>query len=257
MMLVRLPAWAFAVLLCALTSVSAHAAQTAALTPLRTLVYHVSYSAQTRNQEQTSGFLSGAGAGAIAYGNAQVDRRSTVDDDGTLTVDVIAATGDGGLVVDAAYAGTNSAQPKLRIAIMQDGRLVYDPRQALSVQAQRVLPLLARGLIAGRDVSPGASWSTPHAAPGKGTVSYNVRRTDGGAATLATDDSFTVPGTQGFSENDRGIVVYQTDRLCPASVDLSIHERHMPEPEQYASTEGRLTASLVRDSFAAKFSSSP
>ena len=226
----------------------ARAADAPPIAVLRTLTYTVAYSAQTRNDEQTSGFL-GGGTGAIAMGNAHVERNASTDDAGTLTVDVLAATADGGLVVDAAYTGKTSAQPKIRVAILRDGRLTFDPRLSLSVEAQHVLPMLARGFVADRDVSPGTSWSVPLAAPAKGETTYRVKRVDGAEATLAIDTTIDVPGVRGFSESETGMLVYHTDRLCPTAVDLTIHERHAPAPDQYATTNARLTASLAHDSF--------
>lgn len=234
--------------LLAVSLAPARAAEPPPIAVLRTLTYAVAYSAQTRSDEQTSGFR-GGGAGAIATGNAHVERNASTDDAGTLTVEVLAATADGGLVVDAAYDGRTATQPKTRVAITREGRLSFDPRRSLSVEAEHLLPMLARGFVADRDVSPGTSWSVPLPAPAKGAATYSVKRVDGAAATLAVDTTIDVPGVRGFSESETGTLVYHTDRLCPTAVDLTIHERHAPAPDQYATTNARLTASLAHDSF--------
>jgi hypothetical protein len=216
--------------------------------PLRTLVYTIAYSTQARNEERTSGFTSTGNA--VPMGNASIDRTADVNDDGTLTIDVVAATNDGGLVVDAAFAGKTTTQPGMRVAIFSDGRLSYDPRQTLSAEAARVLPLLARGLIAGRDISPGSTWSA--SAPfgsSRGTMTYRVKHVEGERVDLTIQGTITVPGPRGFSEVDEGSTTYATDRLCPIAYELDAHSRHQPSAEQYVTESAHLSARLVSDSF--------
>ena len=221
--------------------------------PLRTLVYAVQFSAQTRNAEQTSGFTgSDTGPQSTGVGHGLVERSSTVSDDGTLTVDVVGASADAGLVVDASYTGKNSAQAPVRVAIYPDGRLAFDPLKPLSPQAARLLPLLARGFVAGRDVSAGSTWKTEVAAPAKGTVTYRVSEIQGEVATIAIDGEIKVVGARGYDEVDHGTTRYATDRLCPVSYDLTARSRHQPTADQTVTENAHLTATLVSDTFAKK-----
>jgi hypothetical protein len=208
----------------------------------------VKVSATSSNEEQTSGFFSRTGA--TSMGNAAVERRETVSDDGTLSVDVVAATADGGLVTDVSFTGKNEEQPKVRVAIFADGRLSYDPRQQLSLAATHVLPLLARGLVAQRAVDPGEEWRSSAPAPMQGTTTYRVTALRGEDATLAIDGIFSAPGPRGFSEHRQGTLVYATDRLCPLRYDVTAISRHQPAPEQFVTRNERVTATLVSDSFA-------
>ncbi len=214
---------------------------------VRTLVYTVQLSAVTKNEEQTSGF-SGSGGG-VSTGHGNVARTSEVSDDGTLTVDVIGATSDLGLVVDASFAGKNSTQPPIRVAIFPDGRLSYDPGKTLSLEAARILPLLARGLLNGRDVTAGATWKTEIAAPARGSTTYRILDVHGTVATIGIETDVKVPGPQGYDEQAQEKTTYATDRVCPVIVDLQARSRHSPSAEQYVTTSTHLSASLVRDSF--------
>ncbi|HTJ27582.1 MAG TPA: hypothetical protein VMA36_15585 [Candidatus Limnocylindria bacterium] len=236
------------------------AAPAAAPKPLRTLVYAIAYATRARNEELTSGFTGAVNMGnarggqrlpaAATAGDATVDRQADVSDDGTLTINVIAATGDGGLVVDAAFAGKTTTQPTIRVAIFADGRLSYDPRDTLSAQAGRVLPLLARGIIANRDVSPGSSWSTAVPfAQARGSTLYRVVHVDGERAELAIERQMTVEGPRGFSEQDHGTATYATDRLCPLAFELDAYARHQPAPDQYVTESAHLSAKLISDTF--------
>ena len=219
------------------------------LKPLRTLVYAVVYTAQNRNDEKVSGFNS-AGNGAGTPGNV-ITRVSDTGDDGTLTVSVVAATGDGGLVVDAAFAGKSTQQPVSRVAIFSDGRLSIPPDATLSPAAIYLLPLLARGLVANQPIQQGATWSRPAAEPAKGTTTFHVLLVDGEKATLKIDASVSVRGARGYDETDAGTAVYDTAKLAPVSYDLVATSRHTVA-EQYITSSARLTAKLVSDSFGAK-----
>jgi hypothetical protein len=216
--------------------------------PLRTLVYAVQYSAQSRNDEQTSGFTGNGGGPGTAGG--LVTRTTDAGDDGTLTVNVIAATPDGGLVVDASFVGKTTTQPALRVAIFPDGRLSLDPSAVLSPEAVEVLPLLARGLVAGRDVSVGSSWTIDDAPPLKGSHSYKVTALDVDVATLAIAGTRNLSGARGYDQSDTGTAQYDTVHLCPLSYDLTSNQHHTVGTSQFVSTNARLTAKLVSDSFA-------
>jgi hypothetical protein len=233
----------------------------AAPTPLRTLVYAVSYSSHSLSEEATSGFTGAVspqdGRGmrrapaATTAGDATVERRAEVSDDGRLTVDVVAATKDGGLVVDAAFAGKVTMQPAIRVAIFPDGRLSYDPRLALSAQAARVLPLLARGLLADHDVSPGSTWNAAAPFPGaRGSTFFRVTHVQEERADITIQREMTVTGPRGFSEQDHGNTTYALDRLCPLELELDAQARHSPSPDQYVTETAHLSAKLISDTFA-------
>jgi hypothetical protein len=228
---------------------SAQAAQLPAK-PLRTLVYSVQFTAKTTNEEHTSGLSSESGA--LAAGSATTRRTSNVDDSGTLTAAVVAAPGDGGLVIDASFAGKATTQPPVRVAVYSDGRLTYAPGADLSPEAARLLPLLARGIVAERDVSPGSSWTIAAPPPLKGAYTYHVTAVDGDTASFGIDIDMSAPGPKGFDEHGKATAKYDTKRLCPTQFDYTGTSRHQPAMDQYVTTTAHLTAALVSDSFAPK-----
>ena len=223
--------------------------------PLRTLTYDVAYSVQT-TQETLVSNLMGGNADSRPHtpdvGKGSVSRGFGSNDRGTLTVDVIAATGDGGLVVDASYEGREARQPALRVAIMSDGRLLFDPKRSLSAQARRLLPLLSRAMIDNRDVSPGSTWSTPFALPAKGATTYHVVHRDETRATIAITVDAVVAGPSGYDEHADGTTTYATDVLCPTAYDIRIRVRQQLTPEKLESSDAHVSATLVRDTFAKK-----
>jgi hypothetical protein len=249
------PRWlaAAALLACAGSIPLAAAAQPAPpAKAFRTIVYDVAYSTITLRREQTSGFGKNIGTGATTSvaGSGAVDRRFTADDRGTLTVAVIAATRDGGLVVDAAFAGKTASHPPVRVAIFKDGGLSYDPNTPLSPAAIRFLPLLSRGLVAEKTIAPGEFWTAAAAAPASGNTTYRVLQVDGERATLGIDAAVSLRGPAGFDEHSEGQTVYATDLLSPLSLDLTSHVRRQISAEQNDTIDSRLVVTLVSDSFA-------
>jgi hypothetical protein len=218
--------------------------------PLRTLVYSVQFSANTTNEEKTSGF--DGNNTFTPYGSGMTKRSSNVDDSGTLTANVIAATPDGGLAIDTAFAGKTGSQPPVRIVVYSDGRLSVPPAAQISPEVPRLLPLLARGIVADRTVAPGESWSIPATPPVKGAYTFHVTGVDGDAATFAIDVDMSAPGPQGFDEHGKATATYDTAKLCPLRYDYTGVSRHSPAMDQYVTTTAHLTATLVSDSFAKK-----
>jgi hypothetical protein len=227
--------------------------------PLRTLVYEVQSSAHSTHEKKTSGFNGSYGGGPVGMtGPAGVAGIGTAaagldgSDSGTLTIEIVAATKDGGLVVDTAYAGRLSSQPRTRIALYPDGRLVADPSKPLGPEALHILPLLARGFIADRDVSPGSSWTVAAPPPAKGSTTYRVSRLDGDQATIALEGSITLPGVNGFDESDRGTTTYATNLISPVSYDLNARIRRQLGVDESITTDTHMKVTLVSDTFAKK-----
>ena len=231
----------------------------APIKPLRQLVYDVTYTARTTHETKSSGFNGGFGAGtngdgnpSVAAGSGAANQFMNGDDRGKLAIDVIAATPDGGLVVDAAFTGTVNVQPKTRVAIFKDGRMSVDPAHPLAPETTRMLPLIARGFIADRDVAAGSTWSIPAAAPAKGSTTYRVQSSDGHLARIAIEGVWSMPGATGFDESDQGTTTYATDIVSPVSYDLTARIHRQLGIDQSMTTSAHLTATLVSDTMAKK-----
>ena len=228
---------------------------------LRTLVYDVTYTAHTTHEVKSSGFNSGYGGGGggfvesnsgVAAGSGATSQFMNGDDHGKLTINVVAAPADGGLVVDTAFAGSTNVQPTTRVAIFKDGRMSVDPAHPLAPETARLLPLIARGFIADRDVSAGSTWSVPAPAPAKGSTTYKVQSSDGHLARIAMEGVVTVPGPTGFDESSQGVTTYATDVVSPVSYDVTARIRRQLGIDQLMTTNAHLTATLVSDTMAKK-----
>jgi hypothetical protein len=219
-----------------------------ALKPLRVMVYDVIYSTSTLRREHTSGFTGSEFGGSVA-GLGLVDRRFGSDDTGTLTVSIVAATRDGGLVADVTFAGRSVNQSTVRVAILRDGGLTYDPRLALSPAATGLLPFLARGLLAERNVNVDSAWTVAARPPAAGQTTYKVVATDGDRATIEIESAIAVRGAAAFAESTQGRALYATELLSPLSLDLHSTVRRDVSAEETDTVDSRLSAKLRSDVF--------
>jgi hypothetical protein len=237
-MLARPAAYA---LLAAFAALAPPAAQGAGEKPLRTLTFEVRYAVSSTREQRISG---------LSYGQSSGPTSATVglggDDSGTMTVNVVAATADKGLVVDVSYNGKTTKQPPIRVAILSDGRLGYDPKTPICDQALQVLPLLARGMFLDRELAQGVSWSTPYAAPVTGTKSYRVTAVSGMRVTFAVSSSMTLGGPQGFDEHTDGTLEYEVDAQAPLRLDVQTRG-HRVTPDGLETTDTSLSATLQSD----------
>jgi hypothetical protein len=222
---------------------------------LRTLVYDVTYAAHTAHEMKTSGFngaYGNPGENPSASGSGTAGVGLDGSDSGRLTIDVVAATADGGLVVDAAYTGRLHNQPTMRVAIFPDGRLSAAPGKTIGPEALHLLPLLARGFVANRAIETGATWTVNAPPPARGATTYRVSGMNGQAATIALEGSLSVSGIGGFDESDTGTTTYATDLLSPIAYDLNARIRRQIGVEESTTTTLHMVATLVSDTFAKK-----
>jgi hypothetical protein len=204
--------------------------------PLRVIVYDVTYMVST------------TAADNVSAGTTQ--RSSLTTDRGKLTVDVVAAPEDGRLIVDAAFAGYTPDRSAVRVAISKSGDLSADPATPVSAAAVGVLPMLARGLLVGRDVSPGSTWDVAAAAPSRGTITYRVLHSDDERATLAVAGQVSIRRPDGFDSQSSATVAYDTVHLCPLHYDVTTIVRRQASMSRFVTSTTHLVADLVSDSFA-------
>jgi hypothetical protein len=208
--------------------------------PLRTLVYDVQWDSTATRSTRDSG-IGGAASG-------QSNAVAAAPDSGTMTIDVLAATNDGGLVVDAAFDGKTTKQPAARIALAENGSMNWNPGTEVAPQTRRLLPLLARGIVKDHDFTAGSTWTTPAPPPATGSLTYKVRQVEGTFATFDlsyTISTATMPRTD---ENGQATVSYDTFHVCPMKLDLQAHARRTLAMNASETVDYHLVARLVSDS---------
>lgn len=240
------------------------------LRPLRTLTYAVDVSVSNVLDTAGGGISSGARPVVITKGrtvgqrgspaaSGSGDKRDTrsATTRGTITVDVLAATDDEGLVVEISEDATPRARPKMRIAIAADGVVYYDPSKSDNVSEEEyaVLHWLARGFYGDRPTDPGTSWTVDLSANGHTDVErYRVLSREEQSVTLDYALDERSAGARGYAGSREGSLVYDTAMIVPVKAAFAtIAHRQVGQVFDTLRTSVKLT--LTADSFAKRTSS--
>lgn len=189
----------------------------AADAPLRTMVYHFDFSQHSFGGSPAMG--GPFGGTVVENGAAGTDGRS-----GTIEIQAIRATEDGGLVVDVTEHIDRSQIPaqKVRCAVYGDsGDVICDQNFSPTDEERVLLTYIGRFFYNPAKVDANGTWT---GAPSrlrssyKVTNTYRVTKTDGSLLTIAVDHQ---EKGFGFEVQTTGTVVYDSALEIPHSIDLS------------------------------------
>jgi len=217
------------------------------LKTLRALVYHVIYDFQSTYTQATSGMNGGGGASS---GGSGTQRQDAIDkNEGTLKLNVVAATQDGGLVIDSSFDGDKQSWSTVRIALYPDGRISYDATKQVGPEGARVIPFLARGLLAEGEITPGKTWTAPPPKPETGTVTFRVDDVTDPLVKMHVTSDVHLTGVSAMDETTDTALVYDAKRLCPTSVDLRATDRRTMEMNGNETRKIHIFATQTSDTF--------
>lgn len=212
--------------------------------PLRSLTYDLRLSAAT------NGIVERSAIGTA--GSTHEDFTGGGESKGTITVDVIAATADSGLVADVSENATNRNRPKVRVAITAAGALSYDPQQSNNItdEEDTLLRWLARGFITPDDRAPGAAFNIDTSAGGsRGMEHYRVLSADGPVLSLDYKAEAKRTGLGGGDMTRTGSLVYDAKLAVPRSASYKDVE-HRSQVGSFVTTERNVSLTLTADTFA-------
>jgi hypothetical protein len=229
-----------------------------ALRPLRTLTFDCVVSVadrrETPSNTQTS-HLARLGKGMAVVttpsGTGEADVSTKVDSKGSISVDVLSATDDAGLVVDVAEDADQRTRPKVRIALGPDGALFYDPADAANLTEEEVAVVrwLARGFYGDHPRDPGTAWTVDQSANGHVDVEhYRVQSHDHDRVTLDYALEEKVGGTSGYDAAREGSLVYDTALVVPVKATFQSSSRRQVG-STFDTTRSTITLTLTADSF--------
>jgi len=173
---------------------------------------------------------------------------------GSITVEVLRATDDAGLVVDVAEDAVDRVRPKVRVAIASDGALYYDPTKAamLSEEEIAVTHWLGRGFYGDHPTTVGTSWVVDQSGNGHTDVErYEVKASEANHITLGYALEQRVTLATGYEGTREGSLVYDIAMVVPIKASFeSVARRQMGESYDTLRTSVQLT--LTTDTFATR-----
>lgn len=256
-------------LVAALGALPAPARAADPLKPLRTLVYDVTVSIGLVRHSARAGIggtgtsvsgrkqgsqLGGTPVGARAVRGVDDANGTTVKAEGTIAVDVVMATGDGGLVLDIMESASVRTRPKVRIVVSGDGTVLYDRLHADDVSEEEVTLArwLARGFYRDRPRETGVTWTVDQSSDGLFSAEhYRVLATDDARVTLNYALEQKSSKAEAFMQQRTGELVYDTVNVVPLHVTYAGDTRRQLfdiSDETHTAVVMKLTA----DSFAKK-----
>jgi hypothetical protein len=217
----------------------------APLAVLRHMTFDVSYNVRSRVDTKESGFngpLSGTSTGNGPNSESR----------GTISVDVVAATADGGLVVDVSENTVRNSAP-IRVGIT-DKALFYDRNAVVTEEERMLLHYLARDFVKEGTLAVDTSWvEETKDTGGSGRTTYRVTAVDQSAKTISVDIAGTssATGVGAFDAKTSGTMTYDMGTLVPLS--LSLETRTTMETSSGLTTiDAQMTSTLRDDSLQKK-----
>lgn len=214
--------------------------------PLRSLVYDVSVSiGLVRRGTRTPVGASAGGAAlgpsrksGVSLGSAPAPAHgvrgvesgdgTTVKAEGTIVVDVVAATGDGGLIADIAESAAARTRPKVRIVVAGDGTVLYAPQNAADVSEEEVTLArwLARGFYRDRPREAGVTWTVDQSSDGLYSAEhYRVLSANDRKVTLNYELEQKSAKAEAFTQARTGEIVYDTGYVVPVQMTYEARTR--------------------------------
>jgi hypothetical protein len=248
--------------LAAAAAFAAPAADAPAPKVLRQLVYDVTYSARTTHEVKSSGLNSGYGGGTgmsgdtggVANGSGTASQLMNGDDHGKLTIDVVAATADGGLVVDLTESANGRNRAKVRFAVTGDGTVTYDPKEVMNVSQEEIALArwLARGFYGEHPIERGTEWTVDQSSNGlSASEHYRVTGAADNRVTLEYALEEKSAGAASYGEIRLGSLVYDTALVVPVQATYQ-GEARRELFGAFDKTTTSVTLTLRSDTFAKK-----
>jgi hypothetical protein len=181
------------------------------------------------------------------------DQRTATYDrhlNGRIVCDVVAATPDGGLVVDISEDATERSAAPVRVAVEPNGHLNYSPSTTVFEEEVALLRLLARSIVGSQPHDVGASWVVEDSGKGYGSkTTFRVTAVQAaGDLRLDLEQQYHQEGIDGVVGSVQGKVAYDQSKLVPRTASFGAQARR-ETPDGYRIVSMDISLTLVQDSF--------
>lgn len=188
---------------------------------------------------------------ATPAGSGETRSATTQQAKGSISIAVLSATDDAGLVVEVAEYADQRTRPKVKIVLGPDGTLFYDPANAKNLTEEEVslVRWLARGFYGDRPRDPGTAWTVDQSANGRVDVEhYRVVSRDKDQITMAYALEEKAAGTDGYDATREGSLVYDAALIVPVKATFQSSARRQLGAT-FDTTRSTITLTLTADSF--------
>ena len=222
----------------------------AAAAPERRLVYSFTYGTNSDLEVHGSnGYASDTHSGS----GSSRDYVGTIQDKGTITVDVLREQPDTGLVVNVSEQAEQTRKADVATCVVYGNtNIICDPYKTVNSEEYTLLRFLGTRFIDPNQIDAKQHWRIDQGSSGSSMVAdYTIRTNAAGVMTI--DETRTIKNTGGASPSDSDVsakLVYDYNRLAPTSVDEYVTQRLHPSSGQVQTITIQTSLKMVSDSMA-------
>lgn len=232
----------------ALFGVQSALADTASSTPMRHLVYSVTYGATSSMTTHNSGF-SGNGGGS---GSGVETTQGHTGASGTLTIDVVREQPDKGVVLTVAESADNAEHRTRATTCVVYGNTttICDPNGTVEPEAIELVRVLGANFVDPALIDAKQHWQLSNAGSDSSTVSnFSIVRNADGIMSINEDRQITYSGARRGSAEGTSTIAYDFNRTLPTALHSVVTGR-IQAGSDYRDVRTDVTLSLVSDSMA-------
>lgn len=177
---------------------------------------------------------------------------STIDDKGTITVDVMKEASDRGLVVSVSEQATNTrSSAASTCAIYGDTNVVCDPTKQVNSEEYTLLRFLGVNFIEPTKIDANGQWTISQSKPPVTvTASYIIKTNDDGVMKIEETRHFKDTSGGSTTIDTQTKVDYNWKRLLPTGIDEYSNEERHSGMNGVGKTVYQTTLTLQSDSMA-------
>jgi hypothetical protein len=240
------------------------AAADTSVTPAATLVYNFTYSSNDKiaARDDANPAMSYYGSptgnmGGPQYanpGSGQSHYEASLDDKGTMTVNIIGKQPDGGLVLNISEIGQNARRaPAATCVVYGNTRVICDPNKTVFSEEYTLLRFLGVNFIDPSQLDANKHWeATGLSGPGLDiSASYTINSNNGGQMQIGESRKITNTGsTVRVTTDVESKIGYDYNRLVPTTVEEYVQQRNDRGTNGTSLTTYQTTLQLVSDTMA-------
>jgi hypothetical protein len=217
------------------------------------LVYSFSYGSSdtTSARDSSTGVEEVGGQNNLTYiGNGSTQYTGSLNDKGTMTVDVLRQQSDGGLVVAISEQGENTRKaPPATCVVYGNTDVICDPNKTVYSEEYTLLRFLGSNFVDPNKLDANRHWAV--APSGSGVkADYTIVSNNAGVMQISETRSIRPLGGGSLTTDVQTKIAYDFNRTVPTSVDEYVTQRHDNGVVGTTTKIYQTTLNLVSDSVA-------
>jgi hypothetical protein len=185
-------------------------------------------------------------------GSGISDYHGTLDDKGTMTVEIVSRQPDKGLVVSISEQGENTRRaPPATCVVYGDTRVICDPNKTVYQEEYTLLRFLGANFVDPAELDANKHWAVSQSDPSNTTkADYTITSDANGNMQISETRKIVPTGGGSLTTDIQTKIGYDSTRSVPTSIDEYVTQRRDNGVSGTTTTIYQTTLQLVSDSTA-------